>query len=48
MLYVILMINLPNKLKVRNLDFENTDDLIVLKEKFANLEYRIEELEKAQ
>lgn len=33
---------------VRNLDFENADDLIVLKEKFADLDYRVSKLEKAQ
>lgn len=33
---------------VQNLNLENADDLIVLKEKFADLDYRVSKLEKAQ
>lgn len=33
---------------IQNLNLENADDLIILKEKFADLDYRVSKLEKAQ
>ena len=55
--YLFSMFNAINSLNdrfikrtasIQNLNLENADDLIVLKEKFEDLDYRVRKLEKAQ